>query len=59
MNERDEWIAERAAIIWEGSSFPLDDNRWGYGVTITKARKMAENEYEALQKWKAKQEPNT
>lgn len=48
MNEREEWIEERIAIILEGSSFPLGDGRWGQGITEAQARALAETVYDTM-----------
>lgn len=41
----EEQIAERAAIIWEGSSFPLGGGRWGHEIAEQAARAEAELEF--------------
>ena len=45
MTYRDEWIAERVALILEGNSFPLGPGRWGCNVTEKQAFDRAAREY--------------
>lgn len=50
MTDRDEWIAERKAIILEGNMFELGPGRWGCKITETQAHDMAVREYREMLK---------